>query len=77
MAVVVGCAALYSLPNHWPWFSAVAYPRVMPVLLPLVQISMMSSVYCTIVMSFERYIRICRICQLEESSFNVTDENVW
>merc|ERR1719510_361462 len=38
---------------------------------------MMTSVYCTIVMSFERYIRICRICQLEESSFNVTDENVW
>ena len=77
MVVVVGCAALYSLPQQWQWFGEVAYPRMIPILLPLVQIAMMTSVYCTIVMSFERYIRICHICQMEQSAFNISDENVW
>ena len=77
MAVVLGCAALYSLPDHWEWFGTIAYPRLLPILLPVVQIAMMTSVYCTIVMSFERYVRICHICQMEQSSFNITDENVW
>lgn len=35
---------------------------------------MMSSVYCTVVMSFERYVRICHICQLRGSSY-LTEEN--
>ena len=77
MVVVVGCAALYSLPQQWPWFGEVAYPRLIPILLPLVQIAMMTSVYCTVVMSFERYIRICHICQMEQSAFNITNKNVW
>ena len=77
MVVVVGCAALYSLPGNWKWFAEVAYPRLLPILLPVVQISMMTSVYCTIVMSFERYIRICHICQMENTVFNITDKNVW
>jgi hypothetical protein len=77
MVVVIGCAALYSLPQHWQWFYDVAYPRSLPILLPVVQIAMMTSVYCTIVMSFERYIRICHICQMEQSTFNIGDENVW
>ena len=75
--MLVGCTALYSLPNHWVWFLDIVYPRALPVLLPLVQIAMMTSVYCTIVMSFERYVRICHICQLQQSNFNVTEENVW
>ena len=77
LGVLVGCTALYSLPNHWTWFLDIAYPRALPVVLPLVQIAMMTSVYCTIVMSFERYVRICHICQLQQSNFNVTEENVW
>ena len=31
---------------------------------PIVQIAMMSSVYCTITMSIERYVRICHLCQM-------------
>ena len=38
--------------------------RCLPYVLPLAQISVMSSVYCTTLMSFERYARICYICQL-------------
>ena len=35
----------------------------------------MSSVYCTVLMSFERYVRICHLCQLRECSYMITREN--
>ena len=50
------------------------YPYVLPWILPITQIAMMSSVYCTVVMSFERYVRICHICQLRGSNL-LTEEN--
>ena len=77
MIVLVGCAALYSLPTHWAWYGSELHPRILPVLLPVVQIAMMTSVYCTIVMSFERYVRICRICQMRSSKVDITDDNIW
>ena len=36
-------------------------------LIPVVHIALMSSVYCTVLISFERYVRICYLCQLIES----------
>ena len=47
-----------------------SYPhRCLPVILPLTQMSLMASVYCTILMSFERYVRICHLCQLRYNSW--------
>ena len=35
---------------------------------------MMSSVYCTVIMSLERYVRICHLCQLRSSPY-LTEDN--
>ncbi|CAB4054099.1 unnamed protein product [Lepeophtheirus salmonis] len=74
LIVVIGCSFLYCLPNLWSYYTYSIYPIILPWLLPIVQIAMMSSVYCTIVMSFERYIRICHLCQMRDSSY-ITQEN--
>ena len=55
---------MYCLPDLWPYYVETVFPRIVPVLLPLVQISLMSSVYCTVVLSWERYVRICLISNL-------------
>ena len=76
LVVVLGCGLLYSLPKLpiFSPYSQVVFPVILPWLLPIVQIAMMSSVYCTVVMSFERYIRICHLCQLRQCSY-ITKEN--
>ena len=55
---------LWALPQIWPDYKSNAYPYWSRYLLPLVQIALMSSVYCTIVMSWERYVRICIVSKL-------------
>jgi len=68
--VILGCSFLYGLPGvRWDLFELVIYPRCLPVILPLTQMSLMASVYCTILMSFERYVRICHLCQLRYNSW--------
>ena len=62
--VVITCSMMYCLPDLWPYYVETVFPRIVPVLLPLVQISLMSSVYCTVVLSWERYVRICLISNL-------------
>ena len=57
--VVTLCAMLWSLPRIWVYYGTYIFPYWSSFLLPMVQISIMSSVYCTIVMSWERYVRIC------------------
>lgn len=74
LVVITGCSALYALPNEWSDYQWKIYPFLLPWLLPIVQIAMMSSVYCTVVMSFERYVRICHMCQLRASNY-LTEEN--
>ena len=59
--VVFFCMMMYSLPSMWGWYETVLYPQAAPVLLPLVQIALMSSVYCTVILSWERYVRICLV----------------
>ena len=76
--VVVGCAMLYALPNmKISLYRQVIFPLILPWLLPVIQIAMMSSVYCTTVMSFERYIRICHLCQLRDCSYITTANFKW
>ena len=52
---------LWALPPIWPLYKKSYYPFWTKYLFPIVQISLMSSVYCTIVMSWERYVRICLV----------------
>ncbi|XP_059084165.1 uncharacterized protein LOC131881343 [Tigriopus californicus] len=76
LVVITGCVMLYALPGMWTWFGTRIYPYALPFLLPIVQIAMMTSIYCTILMSFERYVRICHLCQLKNSKI-LTEENFW
>ena len=70
IVVILGCSFLYALPGlAWDSFDKYIYPRLLPFILPLTQICVMVSVYCTILMSFERYVRICHLCQLRYNSW--------
>lgn len=66
MFVVLGCGTLYGLPKVWGSFYRVAYPVLVPWVMPLTHVAVMVSVYCTVLLSFERYIRICYLCQLKD-----------
>eukprot|EP00095_Tigriopus_kingsejongensis_P000408 snap_masked-scaffold19_size710362-processed-gene-4.14 protein:Tk00408 transcript:snap_masked-scaffold19_size710362-processed-gene-4.14-mRNA-1 annotation:"hypothetical protein EAG_12595" len=66
--VVIFCSMLYCLPVLWPAYER-HYPYIAPYLLPLVHIALMSSVYCTVVMSWERYIRIVLISNLVNCTY--------
>ena len=65
--VVVLCSMIWALPPIWPLYKETYYPFWTKYLFPIVQISLMSSVYCTIVMSWERYVRICLVTRLINS----------
>ena len=65
--VVVLCSMLWALPPIWPFYKKSYYPYWSRYLYPAVQIALMSSVYCTIVMSWERYVRICLVTRLINS----------
>ena len=67
--VVTLCAMLWSLPQIWPYYKAYIFPYWSSVLLPMVQITLMSSVYTTIIMSWERYVRICMVSKVETICF--------
>ena len=68
--VVVLCGMIWSLPAILPEYQAYIYPYWTKYLLPLVQISLMSSVYCTVIMSWERYVRICLVSHLGRGYFS-------
>ena len=67
--VVTLCAMLWSLPQIWPYYEAYIFPYWSSFLLPMVQIALMSSVYTTIIMSWERYVRICMVSKLRCNYF--------
>ena len=75
--VVFGCTMIWGIPNSelWEWYELFAYPILGPIIVPITQISMMISVYCTTLMSFERYTRIGKRCQMKDCSY-ITDENL-
>eukprot|EP00095_Tigriopus_kingsejongensis_P012051 maker-scaffold90_size386344-snap-gene-2.26 protein:Tk12051 transcript:maker-scaffold90_size386344-snap-gene-2.26-mRNA-1 annotation:"GJ13605" len=75
MFVVICCMLQFALPFIWKaWYQDVR-SYILPWLLPGMHIAVMSSVYFTVLMSFERFIRICYYCQLQFTSI-LTDENV-
>jgi len=74
LVVVTGCAMLYAIPNLWRAYRLSLYPRMLPWLLPLVQIAMASSVLTTIAMSLERYVRICHLCQMKGGRY-INEDN--
>ena len=59
----------------WEDYELFVYPILAPSIMPITQIAMMISVYCTIIMSFERYARIGKRCQMKDCSY-ITDENL-
>ncbi|CAB4058171.1 unnamed protein product [Lepeophtheirus salmonis] len=73
--VVICCALQFALPEIWPVYAKNVHPYVMMILLPSLHIVVMSSVYNTILISFERYIRICYYCQLKETNI-ITEDNI-
>ena len=64
LCVMVSGALLYGLPGISSTYSHDIQPKISPYLLPMAQTSIMTSVYLAVLMSFERYIRICFTCQL-------------
>ena len=66
---------LHGLPGISSKYFQVIRPMIAPYLLPLAQTSIMMSVYLAVVMAFERYIRICYICQLKSTRL-LTDKNL-
>jgi len=76
LCVMVTGTLLHGLPGISSKYLNVIQPMIAPYLLPLAQISIMTSVYLAVVMAFERYIRICFICQLRSTQI-LTEKNLW
>ena len=53
--VVICCALVYGLPDVWPAYLEKTYPYIGPYVVPITHIAVMSSVYSTVLISFERY----------------------
>ena len=77
LVVITGCTLLYGIPDSelWEDYELYAFPILGPYIMPITQISMMISVYCTTLMSFERYTRIGKRCQMKNCSY-VTEKNL-
>jgi hypothetical protein len=55
---VICCALGYGLPDISGDYENDTHPYAMQYLLPITHIAVMSSVYTTILISFERYVRV-------------------
>ena len=56
--VVVGCMMIYGLPDVWTHFGVFTFPLITPWLIPVMQIALLTSVYATVLLSFERFVRV-------------------
>lgn len=59
----------YGLPHIWPFYQDTIFPYIAPTLAAFVHIFLMTSVFITVLISFERYIRICYLCQMQTVDF--------
>ena len=77
LVVVSGCMLIWGIPNFkiWEDYALFVFPIIAPYTVTITQIAMMISVYCTIIMSFERYTRIGKRCQMKDCSY-ITNENL-
>ena len=71
------CASLIFHNHDHLFFKAYLFPYWSSFLLPMVQIALMSSVYCTVVMSWERYVRICLVAKLGGNYFSTGRFNLY
>ena len=68
LCVIVGLLASFSLPNIWPEFKK-HWPYLAPWWIPILQIALLTSVYTTVLISLERYVRIVYVCNLKHCWF--------
>ena len=68
LCVLVGLVALFSLPNIWTLFGT-QWVHIAPYLIPISQIALLTSEYATVLISFERYVRIVYVCNLRICRF--------
>ncbi|TRY77986.1 hypothetical protein TCAL_14009 [Tigriopus californicus] len=73
--VVICCMLKFALPFIWKTWYRDVRRYILPWLLPGMHIAVMSSVYSTVLISFERFIRICYYCQLQFTTI-LTEENI-
>ena len=74
LLVVICCAISYGFPDLMPGYMEHEHPTVVAWVLPISHIAVMTSIYCTVLISFERYVRICFFCQLRTTRL-ITPEN--
>merc|ERR1719414_1528883 len=49
---------IYGLPDVWTHFGVFTFPLITPWLIPVMQIALLTSVYATVLLSFERFVRV-------------------
>ena len=60
LQIYVVCSIhLFSLAKFWPEYDELSRTPSLPVLIPVAQISLMGSVYCTIALALERFLAVC------------------
>ena len=60
LQVYVACSIhLFSLHNFWPEYAQAFLIPSQPLVIPVAQIGLMGSVYCTMALTIERYLAVC------------------
>lgn len=60
LQVYVACSIhLFSLKNFWSGYNQASRLPSLPILIPIAQIGLMGSVYCTVALALERFLAVC------------------
>jgi len=60
LKVYVACSLhLFAFPKFWPEYEQLARIPSMPFVIPVAQIGLMGSIYCTIALTIERFLTVC------------------
>lgn len=58
--IYVACSIhLFSLAKFWPSYDQLARTPSLPYVIPIAQIGLMGSVYCTVALAIERFLAVC------------------
>ena len=68
LCVIIGLLASFSLPNICSYFNHI-WPYLAPWWIPILQIALLTSVYTTVLISLERYVRIVYVCNFKHCWF--------
>ena len=69
LIVDISCGILWGVPQGSDYYSKFVFPCMVPYLIPISQMAVMSSNFCTGVMGFERFVRFKFICRLKYRSW--------